>query len=190
MGDIGTHAAHLLRFLTEKNLEAVAADLNTFGADRQLDDDGSVLLRYEEGIRGYLSASQVSTGEENDLRVRISGTQASLEWCHADPNTLWFKPLEGPVQKLRAGQPYLSQAAQTHTRLPAGHPEGFIEAFANLYRNLALDIQQRGGKPSGFNAQWHDYPNVLDGRFGMAFVEAVVASSQANSAWTPLKYSI
>lgn len=189
MGDIGTHAVHLLHFVSGKNVESIASDLNKFGPGRVLDDDGSMLVRLEDGVRGFISASQIATAEENDLRIQINGTKATLEWCHADPNTLWFKPLEGPVQKWRAGHPYLSKAAQSHIRLPAGHPEGFIEAFANLYRNLALDILKHEHKDKRFNSDLHHYPNVYDGRFGMAFLEAVVASDQMNAAWIDMKYT-
>jgi predicted dehydrogenase len=186
MGDIGTHAAHMLNFVTGKKIESLAAELNSFGDGRVLDDDGSMIIRMEDGIRGFLAASQIATGDENELRFKISGTKATIEWLQSEPNTLWFKPLEGPIQKLKAGTGYLSEAAKTHCRLPAGHPEGFIEALGNLYRNLALDIRFREGITTSYDAKMYDYPGIDDGIMGMKFIEATVASSRANAGWTKL----
>lgn len=183
MADIGTHAAHLLNFITGLRIEELSGDLNAFGEDRLLDDDGSALLRMERGVRGFLSASQIATGDENELQFRISGTLASIRWLQSEPNSLYFLPLDGPMQVLRSGNSYLSEAARRHCRLPAGHPEGYIEAFANLYRNLAFDIRYRDGLAPAFDDTLYDYPGIDDGLAGMEFVEAVVQSSAGNASW-------
>jgi predicted dehydrogenase len=179
VGDIGTHAENLLSFITGLKIAAVCADLTTFVEGRRLDDDANVLRRLENGGKGVLTCSQIATGEENALSIRIYGTKAGLEWHQMEPNTLIYKPADGPQQILRTGMPYLSDEAKALTRLPAGHPEGYLEAFANLYRLAIADIRrvESGQTPL------HDYPTVADGLRGMRFIQRVVESSQKGAVW-------
>lgn len=188
MGDIGTHAANLAEYVSGKNIVEVCADLAAVVPGRALDDDGQVLLRFEGGIRGMLMASQISAGEENELKLRIYGEEKSLEWLQSEPNTLWIKTQGGVKQAIRAGADFahLSDVALAHSRIPSGHPEGYLEAFANLYRNFARAIREvtDGRKPD-----FHLYPvpDVSDGVRGMAFIDAVVASSEAGQKWTAIQ---
>ena len=185
MGDIGSHAENLAQYITGLRLESVAADLNTFIPGRALDDDGSMLCRYEGGARGVLFASQISTGDENNLNIRVYGTKASIEWHQEHPNELIVKFADKPREIWRRGNSYNGSAAQKYTRLPFGHPEAFIEAFANVYLAAAEAIKDAvDGKFKGNEA--YDYPTVQDGVDGMAFIEAAVKSSQNNGAWTKL----
>jgi predicted dehydrogenase len=183
MGDIGTHAANLAEYVTGLGIESVCADLTTFVPGRRLDDDGNVLLRFAGGARGVLYASQVSIGVENALALRVYGERGGLEWRQEEPNTLVLKSADRPRQVLRTASHGLSDAAARATRLPAGHPEGFLEAFANLYRGFALGIDARlcGEGPSPEAA---DVPTVHDGLRGMRFVDAVVESSRSERKWT------
>lgn len=182
IGDIGTHAFNLLEFVTEHPVESLCADLSTFVAGRLLDDDASVLLRLRGGARGTLVCSQVACGEENRLSIRLYGTHAGLEWHQQEPNTLILKPAGKPWQLLRTGQGYMSPSAKAMTRTPAGHPEGYLEAFANIYRAFMQDVRRadRGDPPA------LDYPGVRDGVRGLKFVAQAVASSQAGSVWLAL----
>lgn len=178
MGDIGTHAENLAEYITGLKIVELCADLNTFVPGRRLDDDGNVLVHWEKGVRGLLFASQISLGEENELAIWIYGDKASLEWHQENPNDLTVKFLNGPRQVWRRGNPYVaakSPAAARATRIPFGHPEGFIEAFANIYCNAAETIRCRiaGIKPSPLAL---DFPTVDDGLRGMQFIEAVVKS--------------
>jgi predicted dehydrogenase len=185
IGDIGSHAENLAQYISGLRLESVAADLNTFIPGRKLDDDGSMLCRYEGGARGVLYASQISTGDENNLNIRIYGTKASIEWHQEHPNELIVKFADKPREVWRRGNSYNGVAAQKYTRLPFGHPEAFIEAFANVY--LAASeaiIDSIEGKFKGNEA--YDYPSVRDGVDGMAFIEAAVESSRNNGAWTKI----
>ncbi len=185
MADIGIHAENLARYISGLHLEEVAADLNTFIPGRVLDDDGSVLLRYEQGVRGVLFASQISTGDENGLCVRIYGTDASIEWHQEHPNELIVKFPDQPRQIWRRGNSYNGPEAVKNTRIPFGHPEGFIEAFANIYVAVAGAIgEHQNGSYTPGSA---DFPTVDDGVEGLAFIEAVVESSKANAAWTKLR---
>jgi len=168
LGDIGTHAENLLHTVTGLSIEQLCAELTSFGARRTLDDDASLLLRLEGGARGVLLASQMAIGHENDLRIRVFGEKGSLDWCQEDPNVLTHSPLDEPPRRLTRGSSGLSDAAKRACRLPPGHPEGFIEAFANLYTELAADLQ--AGTRTG------DYPRVEDGARGVRFVERAVAS--------------
>lgn len=183
MGDIGTHAFHLAEYITGLKTEALCAQINTVVPGRRLDDDGAVLLRYEGGATGVLLASQVMAGEENNLTIKVYGESGGLEWCHADPNTLLLKRPDAPTQILRAGNGYLSDAAKHNTRTPSGHPEGFLEAFANHYRNFALCLAAReaGEEPK---EEWLDFPTVEEGVRGMAFIENVIASGRSETKWT------
>ncbi len=187
IGDIGTHAAHLAEYVTALEIEEVCADLTTFVEGRRLDDDGSVLLRFGGGARGALLASQISIGEENGLKLRVYGERGGLEWCQEEPNTLLLKWLDRPREVLRTGVNYAhhSSEALRNTRLPAGHPEGYIEAFANLYRNFALALMARlaGKEPE---PEHLDFPGIRDGVRGMAFIEATVQSSKSQQKWTKL----
>ena len=172
LGDIGTHAENLLYTVTGLGIEQLCAELSSFGAGRQLDDDASVLLRLSGGARGVLLASQMAVGHENDLRLRVFGETGSLDWRQEDPNVLVHAPLDEPPRRLTRGSANLSEAARRGCRLPPGHPEGFIEAFANLYTELAADLH--AGTRTG------DYPRVADGARGVRFVERAVAS---NGQW-------
>lgn len=188
IGDIGSHAENLARYITGLELEEIAADLNTFIPGRPLDDDGSMLVRYEGGARGVLFASQISTGEENNLNIRVYGTEASLEWHQEHPNELVLKFADAPRQIWRRGNSYSGVEATKSTRLPFGHPEAFIEAFANIYLAAAEAISDsiEGKYP---RAEGYDFPDINDGVEGMAFIEAAVSSSKSNAAWTPVHAS-
>ena len=186
MGDIGTHAAHLAEYVSGLRITRLCADLNTMVEGRMLDDDGNVLLRFDNGANGVLMASQVAAGEENALKIRVYGEIGGLEWRQEEPNTLLVKWLDQPTQILRAGAGYgdrLSSNAIHNTRTPGGHPEGFLEAFGNLYRNFALTLSARidGTEPA---AAALDFPSVDDGVRGMAFIDNVVRSSQSDQKWT------
>jgi predicted dehydrogenase len=185
LGDIGSHAENLVAAVTGLRLESLCADLTSFVPGRLLDDDASMLLRFEGGARGVLVASQVNTGLENGLRLRVSGTRGTLEWWQEEPNRLTHFPLDGPPRLLTRGAPWLHPAAQRASRIPPGHPEGFIEAFANVYLGVAAAIRAHGeGRaPDAIEA---DYPDVEDGARGVRFIEAVLASARSNQKWTPL----
>ncbi len=182
MGDIGTHAENLAEYITGLRIEELCADLSTFVEGRLLDDDGSVLLRFENGVKGILHASQICAGEENDLNIRVYGTKGGLQWRQQYPNSLVVKWLDKPMEVLRAGGSSLAPEAIAHTRLPAGHPEGYIEAFANIYRNFARCLRARlvGEEPEPL---FTDYPTVHDGLRGMLFIDRVVASSRSGATW-------
>lgn len=190
MGDIGTHAAHLAEYISGLKITELNASLNIVVDGRMLDDDGAVLLRFEEGATGTLIASQVAAGEENALKIRVYGEEGSLEWAQMEPNTLTVKWIDKPAETLRAGSNYadrLSTYATSNCRTPGGHPEGYLEAFGNLYRNFALTLSAKiaGEEPK---AEWLDFPSVDDGIRGMAFINNVVASNGSNEKWT--KYTI
>lgn len=183
MGDIGTHAENLAEYVTGLQIDELAADLTHFVDGRLLDDDGNVLLRFKGGAKGILHASQISVGEENRLNIRVYGETGGFEWQQMEPNTLLVHKLDQPTQIYRTGNGYLGEAATAHIRIPAGHPEGYLEAFANIYRNFAAAI---AADLSGEQAPAYanDYPTIEDGVRGMAFIEAVVRSSEDNAAWT------
>ena len=185
IGDIGTHAENLAEYITGLRIKELAADLTHFVDGRLLDDDGNVLLRFEGGAKGILHASQISVGEENSLNIRIYGETGGMEWHQMEPNTLLVHQLGEPTRIYRTGNDYLCSAAAENARIPAGHPEGYLEAFANVYRNFAADIAADCGLVDR-TAQAADYPTIEDGVRGMAFIEAVVASSKNNAAWTQL----
>lgn len=186
MGDIGTHAAHLAEFITGLKITHLCADLNIMVPGRALDDDGNVLLKFDNGGAGVLMASQVAAGEENALKIRVYGENGGLEWSQQEPNTLLVKWLDKPTQIYRAGtNGFLHPEAQFNTRTPAGHPEGYLEAFANLYRNFALALT---AKIDGTKApEYIDFPSVDDGIRGMAFIDNVVKSGQSKEKWTPFE---
>jgi len=179
VGDIGTHAANLLEYVTDREIEALCADLSSFVTGRRLDDDANILLRLRGGAKGTLVCSQVACGEENRLSLRVYGSRAGLEWHQEEPSTLLYKPAGRPWERLRMGQSYLQPAARAATRLPAGHPEGYFEAFANIYRDFMRDVRRVArGQPAT-----RDYPGVQDGLRGLRFVAQAVASAQAGSVW-------
>jgi len=177
MGDIGTHAHNLAEFVTGKRMTHVAADLSIFVEGRRLDDDGSAMFRMEDGVKGTLSASQVCVGVENGLSIRVYGETGGLEWHQEEPNTLKRTYADRPTEILRAAQGYLSEGAQGWFRTPPGHPEGYIEAFANCYREFGQALRTEGGVASGIDAAVR----------GMAFIEALLESSENGSAWTEIK---
>ena len=187
MGDIGTHAAHLAEYITGAKITDVCAELNTMVEGRVLDDDGAVMLKFDNGAKGVLMASQVAAGEENALKIRVYGEKGGVEWFQHEPNTLLVKWLDQPTQIYRAGGNnghYLSPFATHNCRTPAGHPEGYLEAFGNIYRNFALTLGCKidGKQPT---AEMLDFPTVEDGIRGMAFIDNVVASHQSDKKWTP-----
>jgi predicted dehydrogenase len=187
IGDIGTHAENLAEYITGLQISELAADITAFVKGRKLDDDGNVLLRFKGGAKGILHASQISVGEENNLNIRVYGEKGGLEWHQREPNTLLLKWLDQPMQVYRTANGYLSPAALAAGRTPPAHPEGYLEAFANIYRNFAGAIRARLEKRKlAKNDPAGDYPKIEDGVRGMAFIEAVVASSKANAAWTKL----
>ncbi|WP_093382325.1 Gfo/Idh/MocA family protein [Variovorax sp. OV329] len=184
IGDIGSHAENLVATITGLKIESLCADLGHMVAGRALDDDASMLLRFEGGARGVLVASQINTGLENDLRVRISGTLGTLEWHQEQPSLLVHYPHDGPRRTLTRGAPWLHPAAQRASRIPAGHPEGFIEAFANIYGGVIEDIRARAENRAA-DLLLADYPHVEDGARGVRFIERTVASAASAQKWTP-----
>ena len=186
MGDIGTHAAHLAEYISGAKITKLCADLNVVVEGRALDDDGAVLLKFDNGATGNLFATQVAAGEENQLKIRIYGEKGGIEWQQHEPNTLLVKWLDQPMQVLRAGANYgdrLSSFAVHNCRTPGGHPEGYLEAFGNIYRNFALSLQAKldGKEPS---KEMLDFPRVEEGIRGMAFIDNVVASGKSEQKWT------
>ena len=187
IGDIGTHAENLAEYITGLQISELAADLTAFVKGRKLDDDGNVLLRFKGGAKGVLHSSQISVGEENNLNIRVYGELGGLEWHQNEPNTLLVKWMDQPMQVYRTANGYLSDAAKAAGRTPPSHPEGYLEAFANIYKNFATAIRARqAGKKLAKDDVANDYPKIEDGVRGMAFIEAVVASSKANAAWTKI----
>ncbi len=180
VGDIGTHAAHLAEYVTGLKILELSAQLKSHIVGRLLDDDSAALLRFEKGVTGSLIATQVAAGEENTMKLRVYGDLGGLEWSHGDPNTLLWKPLDQPMQVLRASNGYLSKAVSSLGRTPPGHPEGFLEAFANLYMAFfnAIRAHEKG------IGSVPDLPNVLDGVRGMKFIDAMVRSSASEGKWT------
>ncbi len=186
MGDIGTHAAHLAEYISGLKITKLCADLNIVVEGRHLDDDGEVLLKFDNGASGVLVATQVAAGEENNLKIRIYGEQGGIEWAQQEPNTLLIKWLDKPMEVLRAGANYtnnLSSFATKNCRTPGGHPEGYLEAFGNIYHNFAQTLLAKieGKEPT---KEMLDFPSVDDGVRGMAFIENVVASGQSKEKWT------
>lgn len=186
MGDIGTHAAQLAEYISGLKISKLCADLNIVVPGRGLDDDGNVLLKFDNGANGVLVASQIAAGEENALKIRVYGEKGGLEWHQMEPNTLLVKWLNEPAQVYRAGQAYLSDIAKHNVRVPGGHPEGYLEAFANIYRNFASTVAARINGTTPTEAML-DFPKAEDGVRGMAFIENVVASSQSDQKWFDFK---
>jgi predicted dehydrogenase len=187
IGDIGSHAENLVSTMTGLEVAEICADLTTFVSGRRLDDDGNLLIRYEGGAKGVMFASQISAGEENDLRIRIYGTEGGLEWRQEEPNYLFHRPTEEPERVLKRGNDYLCEEAKKASRLPAGHPEGFIEAFANVYMSAvaAIRASQEQVKPDGLS--W-DFPTVYEGARGVHFIEKTVESSRSGKKWLDARW--
>ncbi len=186
IGDIGTHAANLAEYITGRKITEVCTMLNTVVPGRRLDDDSSMLIRFDNGASGVLMATQIAAGEENNLNIRVYGEKGGLEWRQEEPNTLVLKWLDRPREIVRAGWPFLSDEAKKFIRTPAGHPEGYIEAFANIYRSFTNAVRDyKPGKK--INPSKYDFPDVNDGVHGMTFVETVVRSSSSNKKWVALK---
>ena len=181
MGDIGTHAWHLAEYITGLKVTELCADLKAFAPGRPIDDDGAALLRYENGATGVLIASQIAVGEANAIRIRIYGEDGGIEWRQMDPNILWLKWGNRPTEMIDVGgNAQMTSDALYNTRTPAGHPEGYLEAFANIYRNFANTVQAKiaGEKP---DPRWADFPNVNDGLRGMQFIETIVTAGYNDS---------
>ena len=187
MGDIGVHAANLAEYVTGLKIAFVCADLTSFLEGRTLDDDGAMLLRFDNGAKGVLMASQVSVGEENALRIRAYGERGGLEWSQQEPNTLWLKWNDRPTEMLRTGGDYLGALAAANTRTPAGHPEGYLEAFANIYMAFAGQVRAResGESPAERSS---DLPGIGEGIRGMTFIELAVAASASDTKWHPFPH--
>ncbi len=185
MGDIGTHAENLVEYITGLKITELCADISTLVEGRALDDDGNVLLRFDNGARGILYASQISAGEENNLKIRVYGEYGGLEWLQMKPNTLMVRWADKPAQMMRAGVGEQAASTQAHMRIPAGHPEGYLEAFANIYRNVAKCIQAR---IEGIEVDpiYTDFPTVEDGVRGMNFIYKVIESGKSDQKWITL----
>ncbi|MEM9577641.1 MAG: Gfo/Idh/MocA family oxidoreductase [Pseudomonadota bacterium] len=183
-GDIGTHAHNLARFITGLEVESLAADLDAFVPGRQVDDNGHVMLRFEGGAKGMLWCSQVAPGNENALRIRVYGETGGLEWAQEDPNYLWHTPFGAPKRLITRNGAGAGDAATRMSRVPPGHPEGYLEGFANIYREAAdaIEAHRDGRAPDGDVL----YPTVMDGLRGVEFVDACVRSSARNAAWVKL----
>ncbi|MEJ2667300.1 MAG: Gfo/Idh/MocA family oxidoreductase [Deinococcales bacterium] len=179
IGDIGSHAENLVSTVTGLEIASLCADLTTFVEGRRLDDDATVLLHFRGGAKGILAVSQIEVGEENDLRIRVYGETGSLAWHQEDPNRLLLRVADGPRRVLTPGNSYLGETATAASRIPAGHPESFLEAFANVYAGIADAIR---GLPHA------SYPTVVDGARGVAFIETVVASARDGGTWTPFQF--
>ena len=184
MGDIGTHAATLAEYIAGDFIAEVCADLTIFVEGRRLDDDGAVLFRTTGGAKGVLTASQVCSGEENNLNIRVYGERGGLQWRQQEPNTLWLKRQGEPARRLRAGvdQGYLGAAAHAHMRTPSGHPEGYFEAFANIYRNFAYAIAAHDAGER--HDPVYDYPTIREGVSGLAFIDAIIRNNRGGEKWT------
>jgi len=186
MGDIGTHAFNMAEYVSGLQVTHLCANLNTVVDGRMLDDDGATFMKFNNGATGVLMATQIAAGEENCIKIRVYGEKGGLEWKQEDANTLLVRWLDKPTEIYRAGTGYVSSYASHNSRTPAGHPEGYLEAFANLYRNFTLTVRAKmnGEKPKD---EWLDFPGVDDGIRGMAFIENVVASGKSDKKWTEFK---
>lgn len=188
IGDIGSHAENLARYITGLEIVELCADMTTFVPGRKLEDDGNLLVRYDNGARGILYASQISVGEENGLNIRVYGTKASLVWHQENPNYLHVKYPDGPEKVFKRGNGYLSPIAQHNSRIPFGHPEAFLEAFANIYVNAARTMSAKlaGETPGEFDT---DFPTVQDGAVGVHFIHKAVESGKSQQKWVDARYS-
>lgn len=186
VGDIGTHAENLSEYITGLSIKELSADVSTFVEGRLLDDDANILVRFNNGAKGVIIASQIANGDENELRIRLYGEKGSIEWLQSEPNSLILKHNDEPRQVLKAGNnhTYLSEHAREHCRLPAGHPEGYLESMANLYRNFADAVYNF--KLGQHMNPLYDFPTIEDGVRGMKFIEMVIASGKENGKWLKL----
>lgn len=185
MGDIGTHAFNLAEYVTGLKVVKICADINSVVEGRRLDDDGAVLLNFENGASGVLFATQVAAGEENNIKIRVYGEKGGIEWKQGDANSLLVKWLDKPAEVWRTGTGYVSSYASHNSRVPAGHPEGYLEAFANHYRNFALYTKARiNGTES--KQEWEDFPGIEEGVRGMLFIEKIIESGKSNIKWIEL----
>jgi predicted dehydrogenase len=182
MGDIGTHAFNLAEYVSGLQVTQLCADINIVVPNRKLDDDGAVFFKFNNGASGVLMATQIAAGEENNIKIRVYGEKGSIEWKQEDNNSLLVKMLDQPTQIYRTGTSYVSSFAQHNTRTPAGHPEGYLEAFANLYRNFALHINNSATA----TAEMKDYPSIDEGVRGMLFIEKVIESGRSEQEWVTL----
>jgi len=182
MGDIGTHAAHLAEYISGLKITKICADLNIVVPGRAIDDDGNLLLKFDNGANGVLVASQIAAGEENALKIKVYGEKGGLEWHQMEPNTMIVKWSDEPAQIYRTGNGYMGSFAKNNTRTPGGHPEGYLEAFANIYKNFALTLNAKLNHEEP-TAEMLDFPSCEDGIRGMAFIENAVASSQSDIKW-------
>jgi len=184
LGDIGTHAENLAHYITGLEITELCADLSTFVEGRPLDDNVHVLMHYNNGARGILQSSQIATGQENNLSIRVWGTEGAIQWNQENPNYLYYYQQGKPVQIYRRGNDYLCDAAKRATRIPPGHPEAFLEAFSNIYKNATDTMRAKmlGREPDELEL---DFPDVNDGLIGMLFIETVVASNESDQKWTP-----
>ncbi len=183
MGDIGTHAFNLAEYISGLEVSELCANLNVVVENRALDDDGAVLLKFNNGATGVLMATQVAAGEENNLSIRIYGELGGIEWHQQEPNSLLLKWYDKPMETLRAGSGYLSDIARHNCRTPGGHPEGYLEAFANIYRNFTLTLAALIDGTT-VNSDVVEFPSVKEGIRGMAFIENVVKSNESGEKWT------
>ena len=183
MGDIGTHAFNMAEYVTGLKVIKICSDINIVVEGRMLDDDGAAFLKFDNGASAVLMATQIAAGAENNIKIRVFGEKGGLEWQQEDANTLQVKWLDKPAEIYRAGAGYLDSFAKHNCRTPAGHPEGYLEAFANLYRNFVLTVRARinNEKPA---EEWLDFPGVEEGIRGMAFIENVIASGKSDVKWT------
>lgn len=186
MGDIGTHAFNLAEYITGLKATEICGELNTFVPGRLLDDDGAALIRYEGGARGVLMASQIAVGCENTLRIRVFGEKGALEWAQEEPNTLYMRWPDRPMEVLRTNNSYVSPISAYNSRVPAGHPEGYLEAFANLYRNFATALRAliEGKQPTPESL---DFPSAVEGVRGMLFIETIVSTGEKGEKWLKLE---
>jgi predicted dehydrogenase len=185
IGDIGTHAAHLAEYVSGLRIIAMNAELHTFVPGRKLDDDSSVLLRFENGASGLLFATQVAAGEENNLRIRVYGDQGGIDWQQCEPNSLLVRSLDAPLQVWRTGWGYLDSVAAVNTRTPPGHPEGYLEAFANIYGTFFKAVHARAIDPN-VDLSSYDFPSITDGVRGMVFIDTVVRAARSDKKWMPV----
>jgi predicted dehydrogenase len=186
IGDIGTHAFNMAEYVSGLQVTKICADINIVVEGRKLDDDGAAFLKFNNGATGILFATQIAAGEENNIKIRVYGEKGGVQWQQEDCNSLIVKWLDKPVEVWRAGTGYLSSYAKHNTRILAGHPEGYLEAFANHYRNFALCVQAQMNNEQP-KPEWLDFPGIEEGVRGMAFIETVIASGKAKEKWVDLK---
>jgi predicted dehydrogenase len=186
-GDIGTHAANMAEYVSGLNVVKVLSQLTKVVPGRLLDDDASALLEFEGGVPGVLSVSQISAGEENAIKVRVYGQKGGLMWTQRDPNTLNLMWNDRPDEVCRTGTGYVSEAAQANSRTPAGHPEGYLEAFANIYRNFAMHLRAHS-EGNEHDMEIYDYPDIDEGVHGMSMVDAIVESTEKGNTWVEVQF--